>query len=393
MLEASNDFFIRTSDERHMAKVQEILTKVKDNGHVYKGTYEGWYCPRCADFKTETEIGPNNTCPIHEIPLIREKEENWFFRLSTFQEPLERLYAERPDFVMPSHHFNEARSFIGQGLEDVSLTRAKLRWGVSVPWDEDHVFYVWFDALLNYVSALSFARDGEDLTEEFWPASFHIIGKDILKFHAIYWPALLMAADLELPEHMFVTASCSRRAQDEQVAGQRARPVRDHRALWRRRAEALLLQGGHLRAGRLSLDRGLPGALRVRARQRVRQPGEQNRRDARPLPRRPRSRQSSSTRQLRKGVPWSGSEVAELLDRAELSQALEAIWLRVRRLNRYVEERAPWQLAKREEDGAAGRGARFACRRVARGEHRAGAIHAGQRLEAAGRDRAWKIAL
>ncbi len=101
--------------------------------------------------------------------------------------------------MLPAHHFNEARAFIAQGLQDVSLTRAKLTWGVPVPWDAGHVFYVWFDALLNYVTALSYARPGEDLTETFWPASFHIIGKDILKFHTVFWPALLMAAGLELP--------------------------------------------------------------------------------------------------------------------------------------------------------------------------------------------------
>src|SRR3954454_20116379 len=204
LLNLSNDFFIRTTDAGHQERVQEVLTRVKDNGHVYKGTYEGWYCPRCADFKTEAETGPGNTCLIHKIPLEREHEKNWFFRLSTFQEPLERLYADRPDFVLPRHRFNEARSFIGQGLQDVSLSRAKLSWGVPVPWDPDHVFYVWFDALLNYYTALAYARDGDDLTERFWPATFHIIGKDILRFHTVFWPAMLMAAELPLPEHVFV---------------------------------------------------------------------------------------------------------------------------------------------------------------------------------------------
>src|SRR5438874_3746507 len=168
-LESSNDFFIRTTDDQHELRVQEVLQHVYDNGHVYKGIYEGWYCPRCADFKVENEILEGNLCPIHEIPLERHQEENWFFRLSTFQEPLERLYAERPDFVMPPRHFNEARSFIASGLQDVSLSRARMHWGVPVPWDPSHVFYVWFDALLNYFTALGFARPGEDLTERFWP--------------------------------------------------------------------------------------------------------------------------------------------------------------------------------------------------------------------------------
>src|SRR5438270_3743739 len=120
-LAISNDFFIRTSDPEHEARVQEVLQRVHDNGHVYKGVYEGWYCPRCADFKVENEILEGNRCPIHETPLTRESEENWFFRLSSFQEPLERLYADQPGFVMPARHFREASAFIAQGLQDVSL--------------------------------------------------------------------------------------------------------------------------------------------------------------------------------------------------------------------------------------------------------------------------------
>src|SRR3974390_122693 len=208
-LNISNDFFIRTTDPEHAERVQEVLQRVHDSGYVYKGMYEGWYCPRCADFKVENEILEGNLCPIHEIPLTREREENWFFRLSTFQEPLERLYAEQPDFVMPRHHYNEALSFISSGLQDVSLSRARLTWGVTVPWDPSHVFYVWFDALLNYYTALGYARpppgQGEpDLVARFWPATYHVIGKDILKFHAVFWPAMLMAAELPVPGHVFV---------------------------------------------------------------------------------------------------------------------------------------------------------------------------------------------
>ena len=204
LVNATNDFFIRTSDPRHHAKVQEVLQRVYDAGHVYKGTYEGYYCPRCADFKSDAELMEGNKCPIHLIELEREKEENWFFRLSTFQEPLERMFEERPDWVLPRNRYNEALSFIKQGLNDVSLTRARISWGVPVPWDEGHVFYVWFDALLNYYTALSFAREGEDLTDRFWPATVHVMAKDILKFHTVFWPALLMAADIELPERDFI---------------------------------------------------------------------------------------------------------------------------------------------------------------------------------------------
>src|ERR671936_209761 len=196
-LEATNDFFIRTTDPEHEAVVAEVVQRIHDNGHVYQGTYEGWYCPRCADFKTDSELEDGNRCPIHKIVLEREKEDNWFFRLSAFQESLERLYAERPRFVIPQNRYNEALSFIKQGLQDISLSRARLKWGVPVPWDREQVIYVWIDALLNYYSALSYAREGEDLTDRFWPADVHLIGKDILKFHAVIWPALLMAAGIE----------------------------------------------------------------------------------------------------------------------------------------------------------------------------------------------------
>src|SRR5215210_456185 len=203
-LNVTNDFFIRTTDPEHMQKVAEVVQRIQDNGHVYAGTYEGWYCPRCADFKTEAELEDGNRCPIHKIELEIEKEDNWFFRLSAFQEPLERLYAERPTFVTPQNRYNEALAFIKSGLRDLSLSRARLKWGVPVPWDESQVVYVWIDALLNYYTALSYARDGENLTDRFWPATVHLIGKDILKFHAVIWPAMLMAAEIEVPQKVTI---------------------------------------------------------------------------------------------------------------------------------------------------------------------------------------------
>src|SRR2546421_3679638 len=209
-LEVTNDFFIRTTDPQHEAKVQEVLTRVYESGFVYEGVYEGWYCPRCADFKAENEVEEGNRCPIHHIELTREQEENYFFKLSAFEQRLLDLYAEREDFVAPRTRYNEALSFIRSGLRDVPLTRKRLTWGVPVPWDSEHVFYVWFDALLNYYTALSYAppppglSEQDDLTACFWPASYHLIAKDILRFHAVYWPALLMAAEIALPERLFV---------------------------------------------------------------------------------------------------------------------------------------------------------------------------------------------
>jgi methionyl-tRNA synthetase len=345
-LEVSNDFFIRTSDPRHGARVQEVMQRVHDNGHVYLGTYEGWYCPRCADFKSENEIAEGNTCPIHHIPLDREQEENWFFRLSAFQEPLERLYAERPDFVLPGARFNEALAFVRQGLRDVSLSRGKLTWGVPVPWDPSHVFYVWFDALLNYYSALGFARDGDDVTDTFWPADFHLIGKDILKFHAVYWPALLMAAEIELPRHLFVHGYLL--MEGEKMSKSLGNVLDPFEVMERFGTDALRYYC--LREVSFGQD-GSVSTAGFEARYESELANEYGNLASRTLAMLARYRDgrvpdAATDLALAADVDGLAAEVAALLDRAELSQALDAIWRRVRRLNRYVEERAPWQLAK-----------------------------------------------
>ena len=204
-INASIDYFIRTSDPRHGKRVQEVMQRIYDNGHVYKGMYEGWYCPRCADFKTDAEIGPDNTCPIHRIPLDREREENWFFRLSVLPGAARAALRRPVRLRAPARALQRgAQRSSPAGCRTSRSRRAKLNWGVPVPWDPEHVFYVWFDALLNYYTALSFAHDGTDETDTFWPADFHVIGKDILKFHAVFWPAMLLAAGIPLPEHLFI---------------------------------------------------------------------------------------------------------------------------------------------------------------------------------------------
>ncbi len=346
-LNVSNDFFIRTSDEEHMARVQQVLQRVHDNGHTYKGLYEGWYCPRCADFKVENEILEGNRCPIHEIVLERHQEENWFFALSSFQERLEQLYAQQADFVMPSHHYNEARTFITQGLQDVSLSRARLRWGVPVPWDEGHVFYVWFDALLNYYTALGYARPGEDLTDRFWPATYHIIGKDILKFHTVFWPALLMAADLPLPEHVFVHGFLLG-ADGRKMSKSLGNVLDPFEVMDQYGTDALRFY--LLRDVAFGGD-GAVGMDAVRSRYESELANEYGNLASRTIAMISRYRDGSlPASDVDPSLAGEFAElperVAEVLDRAEATQALELIWQRVRRLNRYVEERAPWQLAK-----------------------------------------------
>jgi methionyl-tRNA synthetase len=357
-LNASNDFFIRTTDREHKAKVQEVLARIRDNGHVYEGVYEGWYCPRCADFKTDAEAGDDNLCPIHGTPLTREKEDNYFFRLSAFQDDLLRLFDEQPDFVMPRHRYNEARSFIESGLQDVSLSRSTFTWGVPVPWDPAHVFYVWFDALLNYYTALSYARPGEDLTERFWPAQFHIIGKDILKFHTVFWPAMLLAAGLPLPKHVFVHGFLLMREGPSKLGEAEPELKKMSKSLgnvldpfkiidefgadalrfycmrdvsFGQDGEVSTARFGVLYESELANDFGNLASRTIAMVHRYRGGAVPD---------------AQLDAGLAAEIDAAAGEIRGLLDRADPTGALEVIWLRVRRLNRYVEEQAPWTLAK-----------------------------------------------
>ena len=260
-----------------------------DRGHIYEGVYEGWYCPNCADFKTEQELLDGNRCPIHKIVLEKVREENYFFRLSAFQERLEQLYAERPEWVLPRIRYNEALSFIKGGLEDVSVSRPKLQWGVRVPWDESQVFYVWFDALLNYYTALQYGL-GEDVSDRFWPPALHLIGKDILKFHAVIWPAMLMADEVELPRRLFIHGYLL--MQGEKMSKTLGNVLDPFQVIDVYGVDALryyCFREVSFGAGRLGLDRGLRGPLQHRARERVRQPRQPDARDDRALPRRRRA--------------------------------------------------------------------------------------------------------
>jgi methionyl-tRNA synthetase len=351
LVNASNDFFIRTTDEGHQKRVQEVVQRVYDNGHVYEGTYEGWYCPRCADFKTESEIEDGNRCPIHKIELTREKQENWFFRLSSFQEPLEKLYAERPDFVQPKFRRNEALSFIKGGLHDVSLSRPTLKWGVPLPWDSDQVIYVWFDALLNYYTALSYAREGEDLTDRFWPA-FHILAKDILKFHAVYWPAFLMAAGLEVPKGMYIHGFLL--MEGHKMSKSLGNVLEPERVVEMFGADALRYYC--FREVSFGQD-GQISPAGFEARYETELANEYGNLANRTLSMIGRYRggtvpTAEAEAELASAFEGVLARVSELLDASELTQALEGIWKLVRRMNQYVEETAPWKLAKEEDQAA-----------------------------------------
>lgn len=201
-LQISYDDFIRTSEDRHTRAVQEFVKALYDRGDVYLGTYEGPYCVSCEEFKIEAEL-VDGQCPIHRRPVEHLSEENYFFRLSKYQDALLRHYAENPDFVVPEERRNEMLSFIRGGLRDLSVSRKSVTWGIPLPWDPGHVIYVWVDALLNYVTAAGFGLE-EERFRSVWPADVHVMANDIVRFHSVIWPAMLMAADVPIPRQICV---------------------------------------------------------------------------------------------------------------------------------------------------------------------------------------------
>jgi methionyl-tRNA synthetase len=208
-LDIANDDFIRTTDERHEKAVLIFLQKLYDDGFIYKGEYEGYYCVGCEEYKQiddlqETPDGDyagQLVCKIHGRPVEVLKETNYFFRMSQFEQPLLDLYESQPDFIQPSSVRNEIISFVKQGLNDLSISRSSFDWGIQIPWDTSHVLYVWFDALLNYITAVGYGTD-EATFDRRWPGT-HIVGKDIARFHAVIWPAMLMAAGVAVPKQVF----------------------------------------------------------------------------------------------------------------------------------------------------------------------------------------------
>ena len=201
----TNDRFIRTTNPRHLELVEQFYARVQASGDIVRGRQTGWYCVGCEEYKDVPADADKPDCSIHAKPLEWRDEENLFFRLSRYQNDIEAL-VNRDDFIAPASRRQEVRNFVAQGLRDFSISRVNVSWGLPVPGEDGHTFYVWFDALLGYLSAL--LDDGgevdlERLTTAGWPASVHVIGKDILRFHAVYWPAMLMSAGLPLPKHVF----------------------------------------------------------------------------------------------------------------------------------------------------------------------------------------------
>jgi methionyl-tRNA synthetase len=351
-VDATNDFFIRTTDEGHKAFVADFLQRIHDAGDIYEDVYAGFYCVGCEAFKTESEL-VDGKCPLHDTEPEWIEEKNWFFRLSAYQERLLALYDERPDFVQPGFRYNEARSFIASGLQDFSISRAGQPWGVSIPWDPDQVAYVWADALVNYLSALTYARPGEDLRDRYWPSARHVIAKDIIRFHCVFWPALLLSAGYGVPHQVFVHGYLL--LDDRKISkslGNVVDPLdlvdvygADPVRFWAARAVAfgqdgtVSLESLHERYER-ELANDLGNLLSRTTAMIDRYLGGE-------LAEVPRS--DSEVAEL---VASLGEDVARRFDAYDITGALERIWEVVRGLNRHVESRAPWQLAKEGKSDA-----------------------------------------
>ena len=201
-LDITYDDYIRTTEPRHRAAVQAMLQRVYDAGDIELDSYEGLYCVGCELYYKEDELEGGTNCPIHGAPVEHVVEENYFFRLSRYEDRLLQHYADHPEAVQPAGKRNEVLGLIKQGLQDFSISRTSISWGIPLPWDAEHVAYVWFDALINYCTAVGYPDDREQFTR-YWPVNYHLIGKDILRQHAVYWPAMLMAAGEEPPQCVF----------------------------------------------------------------------------------------------------------------------------------------------------------------------------------------------
>jgi methionyl-tRNA synthetase len=349
-LDCPYDYFVRTTDPDHETRLREIWERVKKNGDLYLGSYEGWYCVGCEAYYTEKELEPGSICPIHKTSAERIREPTYFFKLAQYQDRLLELYERRPSFVQPTTRMNEVKSFVRAGLEDLSVSRTTFSWGVPVPDDPAHVMYVWFDALFSYLTPMLATPE----RRAFWPANVHMIGKDILRFHAVYWPAFLLSAgmtDDELPRsifaHGFLTVNGQKMSKSR---GNTIKPLAlaqafgvDTLRYYLMRAIAFGQDGDFNVAeliGRHNADLGNAlGNLCNRVLKQTEAVSEGK------FPQ--HGEPEELERALLAELATVARAVAEAFEAMQPHRALEAIWQVVAAANQYIDRAAPWAAKKR----------------------------------------------
>lgn len=348
-LNISNDRFIRTTEADHVAAARHAFGTVRDKDEIYRGNYKGYYCTGCEAFYSEEDLD-DGCCPTHRTKCDYVEEENYFFRMSKYQDRLLDHFKNCPDFIVPGFRTDEVLNRVKQGLRDISVSRPTLNWGIPVPGDSSHVIYVWFDALVNYLSGIGYPGDGY---KRYWPADAHVIGKDIMWFHTVIWPCMLMAMDVELPRHVYVHGFWhSGEAKMSKTTGNVVDPFElvekygadtlryfllrevpfgqdgdfTEEALVRRRNTELGNEMGNLLHRTLGMLKKYRGGVVPRA-------GAGG-----PI--------DDSLLEIAAETPRT---VCEAMGRFDFSVALSAIWKMIRRANKYVEESKPWVLARNND--------------------------------------------